>query len=105
MSKLPILQNPYLFGNVSPNVKLNMGKDLLILTSKSGENLRISNNGDFYINGKFIDNDKLIVSYFKNIVFEEHTNNIKNQVRNNPELYQSIITELRIEKIERLRNK
>ena len=77
---------------------------LTVLSKNKTEILRINNNGDFYIKGKLITNDKDIPKYFKKVCYNDYKNKLKEEINNNPEMYQDILLELRRLKTEKLLN-
>lgn len=93
---------------VSGNIGITQSiqPNIIQINKSSGEEvIKIENNGDIYIKGKLITNDTDIVRYMKRISLSNHKENIKSEIRNNPELYNDIILELRKEKINKLLNK
>ena len=66
---------------------------------------KVTNEGDVYIKGKLITKDEDIVKYLKKISLSNYKENLKNEIRSNPQLYDEIVMELRKEKINKLLNK
>jgi len=77
---------------------------LTVLSKNKTEILRINNNGDFYIKGKLITNDKDIPKYLKKVSYNDYKSKLKEEIKNNPEMYQDILLELRRLKTEKLLN-
>lgn len=75
------------------------------LNGNNKEVIKVTNDGDVYIKGKLITNDEDIVRYLKKISLSNYKENLKTEIRSNPQLYDEIVMELRKEKIKKLLNK
>lgn len=73
--------------------------------SNNKEIVKVTNDGDIYIKGNLITNDKEILRYLKKISISNYKENLKNEIRTNTHLFDEIISELRKEKINKLLNK
>lgn len=92
--------------NIINQIEYTPHTDILKIYGKNNkEIIKIENNGDFYINGKYIENDKDISRYLKKISINNYKEDLKEEIKNNPSLYDEILFELRREKIEKLKNK
>lgn len=75
------------------------------LNDNNKEVIKVTNDGDVYIKGKLITNDEDIVRYLRKISLSNYKENLKTEIRSNPQLYDEIVMELRKEKIKKLLNK
>lgn len=75
------------------------------INGSNKEIIKVTNYGDIYIKGNLITNDKEILRYLKKISISNYRENLKNEIRTNPQLFDEIISELRKEKINKLLNK
>lgn len=68
----------------------------------NSEVLKITHDGEIYIKGKLIETNKDIVRYSKVFMKNNYKQTILNDIRQDPDLFQDVITTLRREKIEKL---